>query len=316
MSWFGVAVLAYVLLAVVNLTDKFLIDNVVRSAKTYTLLVCGLSLVIFLGAPWFLEFPGWSNLGVTLAAGSLFTAAIFFMYEALRRGEATRTVIVIGGLVPVFSVILSTIFLKTVLVATQFWGLVLLVAGTFLIAFLPVAQSFWEKMWSRLHPDKYRKQSWRLAILSSFFFAAFFVATKQVYEYQPFWSAFMWLRLGAFLAAVIFLIEPRSRREIMRQLFPKKKKKKAESKTTFLFLFNQGLGALSSVLQNYAIFLGPVALVTALQGVQYGVLIILSFVLGLFIKQYKEDFSWRLLIQKVFALLLISGGLYLTAIQI
>lgn len=316
MSWFGVAVLSYVLLAVVNLTDKFLIDNVVKSAKTYTLLVCGLSLVIFLGAPWFLVFPGWSDLLVTLASGSLFTAAIFFMYEALRRGEATRTVIVIGGLVPVFAVILSTVFLKAILSVNQLWGLGLLVIGTFLIAFLPVAQSFWEKMWARLHPDKYRRQSWRLAILSSFFFAAFFVATKQVYEYQPFWSAFMWLRLGAFLAAGLFLLEPRSRHEIIRQLFPQKKKKKKKSKTTALFLFNQGLGALSSVLQNYAIFLGPVALVTALQGVQYGVLIILSFVLGLFIKQYREDFSWRSLLQKIFALLLISGGLYLIAIQI
>jgi drug/metabolite transporter (DMT)-like permease len=314
MTWFSVAIVSYILMAVVNLTDKFLIDNVVKSSKTYTFLVCILSLTIFIVAPWFLEFPGWRNLLIALLSGSLFTAAIFFMYEALRRSAASQTIIIIGGLVPVFTALFSFAFLREIFSIYQIGGLLLLITGTFLIAFLPTVTSFWEKIWQTFHPNKYKRRSWRLAVLSAFFFAAFFVATKEVYTQQSFVSGFMWLRLGAALAAALFLLDPKSRREIIKQIFPPKKKKSKNN--NFLFLANQGLGALSSILQNYAIFLGSVAIVTALQGVQYGVLIVLSFVLGLFIKQYKEKFVWRVFWQKLIALLLISGGLYLTAFQL
>lgn len=315
MTWFSVAIISYVLMAVVNLTDKFLIDNVVKSPKTYTFLVCTLSLLVFVVAPWFLEFPGWRGLLIAVLSGSLFTAATFFMYEALRRTAASQTIIIIGGLVPVFTALLSFIFLKETFSAYQIGGLALLIAGTFLIALLPTVTSFWEKIWQKFHPNKYKRRSWRLAVLAALFYAAFFVATKVVYSHQSFVSGFMWLRLGAFLAAAVFLLEPNSRQEIIQQIFPKNKKKKSKN-NNFLFLANQGLGALSSILQNYAVFLGPVALVTALQGVQYGVLIVLSFILGIFVKQYKEEFVWRVFLQKLIALLLISGGLYLTAFQI
>jgi drug/metabolite transporter (DMT)-like permease len=314
MTWFSVAIISYILMAVVNLTDKFLIDNVVKSSKTYTFLVCFLSLVIFLAAPWFLEFPGWRNLLIAVFSGSLFMAATFFMYEALRRSAASQTIIIIGGLVPVFTALFSFAFLREAFSIYQIGGLVLLITGTFLIAFLPTVTSFWEKIWQTFHPNKYKRRSWRLAVLSAFFYATFFVATKEVYTQQPFVSGFMWLRLGAALAAALFLLDPKSRQEIIKQIFPQKKKKSKNN--NFLFLANQSLGALSSVLQNYAIFLGPVAIITALQGVQYGVLIVLSFVLGLFIKQYKEKFVWRVFWQKLIALLLISGGLYLTAFQL
>lgn len=313
MSWFSVAIISYFLMAVVNLTDKFLIDNVVKSSKTYTFLVCTLSLFIFVAAPWFLEFPGWKEVLLAILSGSLFTAATFFMYEALRRSAASQTIIIIGGLVPVFTALLSFIFLREYFFIYQIGGLMLLIGGTFLIAFLPTVTSFWEKIWQNFHPNKYKRRSWRLAGLAAFFYAAFFVATKEVYLQQPFVSGFMWLRLGAFLAAALFLLEPNSRREIIQQIFPKKKNK---YKNNFLFLANQGLGALSSILQNYAIFLGPVAMVAALQGVQYGALIVMSFLLGLFIKQYKEKFTWRIFLQKLIAILLIIGGLYLTALQV
>lgn len=316
MSWFFIAISSYFLLAVVNLTDKFLIDNVLRSSKTYAFLVCSLGSLIFLISPWFLKYPGSFLLFANLVTGAIFAGAIFFLYEALRRGEAARTIILIGGLIPVFSTIISWVFLKESFDSGQLIGLLFLLFGIFLVAFLPGRHSFWEKLWLSLRSENYKKRSIKLILLAAFFYAVFFSATKYVYASQDFWSAFIWVRLGALITVLFFLIDSKSRKEILDNFKNKNKNKSKSKKNIFLFLFNQGLGSLSFVLQNYAIFLGPVAIITALQGVQYAIMMFFSFFLGIFFKEYKEKFSWVTLIQKILALIFISLGLYFISLYV
>lgn len=315
MNWFLIAILSYFLLAIVNLTDKFLIDNVLRSSKTYAFLVCLLGGLVFFIAPWFLYYPGPMLLFANLLTGFLFAAALFFLYEALRRGEAAKTIILIGGMIPIFSTIISWAFFKEIFVLQQLFGLLLLLLGIFLVAFLPGKHSFWEKIWLSLRSEQYKRRSFRLTILAALFYALFFSATKYVYLEQEFWSAFIWVRLGALLAVMIFLFDKKSRQEIIANLKGDSNKKR-KNKNIFLFLFNQGLGSLSFILQNYAIFLGPVAIITALQGFQYAIMMFFSFFLGFFFKEYKEKFSWKALIQKILALSCISFGLYLVALYV
>jgi len=316
MSWFLTAVISYFLLAIVNLTDKFLIDNVLRSSKTYAFLVCLLGSLIFLAAPWLLNWPGINLLIANLLTGALFAAALYFLFEALSKGEAARTVIIIGGLIPVFSTIFSLLLGQSFFIL-QLVGISFLLLGTFLIAYLPDRHSFWEKIWLYLGATPKEKNSMWLIVLSSFFYALFFLSTKLVYSNQNFWSAFMWVRLGALLTVLLFLIDKSSRLEIFKNLgINKKKKKQTKKKNILLFLFNQGLGSLSFILQNYAIFLGPVAIITALQGVQYAIMIFLAFFLGFFFKEYKEKFSWHLLGQKTVAIIFISLGLYFISLNL
>ncbi len=319
MSWFLIAVVSYFLLAIVNLTDKFLIDNILKSSKAYTFLVCLLGSLVFLISPWFLEWPGLYLFLANLATGVLFAFALYFLYEALSHSEAARTIILIGGSISVFSVIFS-IVLGQSFYLMQLIGIALLLLGIFLIAYLPDRHSFWEKIWSGLMLNKKEKASLWLILLSSIFYALFFISTKLVYAEQSFWSAFIWVRLGALLTVLFFLIEKRSRLEILSSLgfgkTKKTKKHKKNNKNTYLFLFNQGLGSTSFILQNYAIFLGPVAIINALQGVQYAVMLFLAFFLGLFFKEYKEKFSWQIFTQKTIAIFLISLGLYLISLNI
>jgi drug/metabolite transporter (DMT)-like permease len=313
MSWFWIAILSYFLLAIVNLTDKFLIDNVLRSSKAYAFLVCLLGALVFLAAPWFLKYPGIFLLGANLITGAIFAAAIFFLYEALRRGEAARTIILIGGLIPVFSTLISWLFLGDVFNKEQLLGLIFLLIGIFLVAFLPGRHSFWEKLWLSFRSEDYKKNSLLLIILAALFYALFFTATKYVYGSQEFWSAFIWVRLGALVSVLFFLFDKKSRQEIISNLKGNNGKKHQNKN---MFLFNQGLGSLSFILENYAIFLGPVAIITALQGVQYAVMMFFAFFLGLFFKEYKEKFTWRALIQKIIALVFISLGLYFISLYV
>lgn len=316
MLWFIVAVASYFLLAIVNLTDKFLIDNVLRSSKTYAFLVCLLGILIFVAAPWLLVWPGLNLFLANILTGALFALALYFLYEALIRGEAAKTVIIIGGLIPVFSTLFS-LLLGQSFSLIQLFGIALLLIGTFLIAYLPDRHAFWEKLWNFVGITKNEKNSMWLIVLSSLYYALFFMSSKIIYSSQDFWSSFMWVRLGALLTVLIFLFNKKSRLEIFKNLgLGQKKKKTKKQKNIFLFLFNQGLGSLSFILQNYAIFLGPVAIVTALQGVQYALMIFLAFFLGFFFKEYKEKFSWRLLIQKTIAIIIISFGLYFISLNL
>jgi hypothetical protein len=77
-------------------------------------------------------------------------------------------------------------------------------------------------------------------------------------------------------------------------------------------LINQIIGSLGFILQNYAIFLGSVVLVNALQGTQYAFLLIISAGLALWKpKLLKENFSKKILIHKILAVAFIAFGLFL-----
>jgi hypothetical protein len=91
--------------------------------------------------------------------------------------------------------------------------------------------------------------------------------------------------------------------------------KKEPNKNKFLVVFNQVIGSTGFLLQNYAIFLGSVVLVNALQGAQYAFILIISTILALIRpKLLKETFSLRILTQKVLAVIFIAVGLYFITI--
>ena len=70
--------------------------------------------------------------------------------------------------------------------------------------------------------------------------------------------------------------------------------------------------------QNWAIFLAPLAflaIINALQGVQYVFLLIFAVLLSLKFPQIlKEEISREIIFQKVVAILLIGGGLVILAL--
>ena len=80
MSWVSIAVIAYLVLAIVNLADKFILEQVVPRAKTYAFLVGVSGLLIFVIAPWTLSWPGWSLWIGAILTGAIFPAALLFIY--------------------------------------------------------------------------------------------------------------------------------------------------------------------------------------------------------------------------------------------
>jgi drug/metabolite transporter (DMT)-like permease len=309
MSWFIVALAAYFLLAITNLIDKFLVEKVLGSARAYTFIACIMGATVFVVAPWFLSWPGLNFFFFDIFLGFIFAAALLFLYASLRRGEASRAVVIIGGSTPVFSLPLSYLFLGDQFSLNQLLAIAFLILGVAVVAFLPKLKiGFWDNVFSSLNlKQKYSGHSIFFALTSGFMYALYFVGSKMAYESQDFLSTFLWIRLGSALAVTFILLSPRARREI-KSLFVRKPSRK---RNQILVVGNQALGSLGFILQNYAIYLGPVALVNALQGVQYAWIIVLGLIVSrLAPKVLKEDISWRALSQKFVAILLISVGIY------
>lgn len=307
MSWIIVALSAYFFLAVANLFDKFLVDNVLPSSKAYAFVVCLFGGLLFLGAPWLLQWPGFYWFVINIVSGIIFALALWSLYEALRRGEAAQTLVFIGGLTPVFSIIFSIVFFKEQFSVTEWLGIGTLLAGILIVALLPQQRSFLARLLSKLKLTQNVKSGYLLfALVSAFAYASYFILTKYAYSAQEFASAFIWTRLGAVLFVLLFLIRKVDRREVL-QIF----KKPSKNKGNPLVVINQLIGSAGFILQNYAIFLGSVALVNALQGVQYAFLLIISTALALLApKLLKETFSWRIFSQKLLAVIIIAFGLY------
>jgi drug/metabolite transporter (DMT)-like permease len=309
MNWFFVALVAYFLLAIVNLTDKFLVEKVVGSARAYTFIACAMGSLVLFGAPWFLSWPGIFGFFLDLVLGGLFASALLLLYAALRRGEASRSLVIIGGSTPIFSLPLSFFILGDKFSHSQLIAMIFLVVGVLIVAFLPGRRhGFWNNFFDSLN---LRNNSSFLTIIlslgSGLAYALFFVGSKFAYQTQAFLSTFLWTRLGAILAAAFILFSPRARREI-KALFTRNPKTR---RNQGLVAGNQILGSIAFVLQNYAIYLGPVALVNALQGVQYAWIIILGALVSFFApKILKEDTTWPIVLQKGVAILIISVGLY------
>jgi len=307
MSWILVALLAYLFLAVANLFDKFLVDNVLTSSKAYAFIACLMGGIVVLGAPWFLEWPGIYWLLVDLLSGGVFAVALWLLYEALRRGEASRTIVFVGGLTPVFSVAFSILFFKEQYSPLEWIGIITIILGIFLVALLPKDRHFLSRIIAKLKFTQEIKTGYLVfAVFSALAYAIYFIATKYAYSAQPFASTFIWNRLGATLFVLLFLIRKSDRKKILSAF-----RRPKHNKHKLLVVFNQVLGSAGFILQNYAIFLGSVALVNAFQGVQYAFLLVASSFLAILSpKLLKETFSWKIFLQKLAAVLVIGFGLY------
>lgn len=316
--WLAVSIVAYFINAGVFVADKFILSKKIHSSIVYAFFVgiwSVFNIVLLILDPW---FPSINELLIDLGAGILFLFTLVFWYKALHQSEATRVVPVVGGLIPIFSLILSMIFLGEKLSQQQVLAFLILIAGGILISikrtrFYLIGQivervrEVFGDVLGEIHAQ-YRP-SRRLLInstISALFFAAFYVLMKYIYLHQPFIGGFVWSRLGTFLGAMFILLIPAWRRQINEH-----QKDTSSPKNLSYFLFVRILAAIAFIMLNWAISLGNVALVNAMQGVQYAFLLILAFVISAkYPKVWKEELGHGILLQKMIGVMLIGLGLY------
>jgi uncharacterized membrane protein len=302
MSWLLIAIIAHFLFALVFVIDKFLLSKTVLQPIVYAFYTGILQIFVLVLIPFGFAVPPSKQIIISFIAGALFTLAVLFLYKSFQMAEVSRITPIVGGAVPLFTLVLSYSFLEERLAANQLFAFSLLVLGGTVM--------FWPRR------DKSATGSVKaplakrlpLALLAALFFAGSFVLTKFIFIHQPFINGFIWIRLGGFLIAVLLFLWPGNRQIIFEAT------KALKIRTVSLFFSDKALAGLAFILLNYAIYLGSVTLVNALQGVQYVFLLVMAIILSKKFPQIlEEQVGRRVIFQKFIAILLIGLGLGMLA---
>ncbi len=321
MTWLLISIIAYFLAAIAVIVDKTLLKKDIPEPIVYTFYIAILGAVLMLAViPFGVGIPNILTIFVSLTAGAAFTWALILMFTAFKKDDVSRVAPMIGGLVPIFVLGLATFVLNEKLSCTQYIAYIFLILCSFLISldFRNRGIVKWLKkklgLDKRLSMPRIRKALW-VALPAAALFGISHVLTKFVYLNTKFLTGFLWTRLGAFLAVMLLLIIPENRQMIIKNFKKNKRRKSTQKNVGGRFLFGQLSGGISAILLQYAIFLGSVSLINALQGLQYIFVFFIALILTIFIpKILKEEVSKEIFWQKVVAVGLIFIGLYFITI--
>ncbi len=303
MVWIFFALLAHLANGAVFIIDKSLLEGktTLRKPLHYALYSAVLAGLVIALLPFahivFSSFVlVWSVL-----AGAVHILALLLFFTAMRLGEPSRVVPITGSAVPLFTVLFAVFFLGEVFTSWQFVGIVLLLVGGALLSI------------TRGQREKIVQISWRtvaLSLCAGALFAVYFVVTKYIYTYANdlFLSVFMTTRIVEALIAMVAIMI------FIGVRLPKKAKvkKNTNRKAQGIFFLNKLLAAGAFLLQTYAISLGSVSVVNALQGVQFAFVFLLAILFSwAFPKIFREEIQAGALLQKGMGIILVSIGITL-----
>jgi drug/metabolite transporter (DMT)-like permease len=307
MDWIVIAVVAYFLVALQVILDKFLLSSKRVSHPAIYAFYSGILSLATL--PIFFPFgfqlvSGW-KMAAYFLAGIIFTYGILCLFFALKKSEASKVTPVVGAVIPVITFCLAVIFLGENLNLAHIAGIITLIFGGLLISFdlpLKIGKKFFA--------------GFGHSIFAGFLLAVAFTAFKYFFEQDSFSNVFIWTRLGLFLGALSLMIFPFWRRIIFASLTKFKKPEHENTRTGILFVFNKILGGTGSALTNYAISLGSVTVVNALVSVEYVFIFILGLLFSLWLpKIFEEKGKFWDIAQKIGAIIIITIGTILISLK-
>jgi len=296
--WLVVAILAYFLLAVVSLFDRYFLVGPISSPKVYTFYI-GISCLLFclFLIPFGISFPAAGMIFLGLIAGLTRMLGTLFLTISITKSEISRAVPAIGALQPIFSFFLFFLFLpqSRALTIFQIVAFILLVFGSALISIKKFDREF------------FSSKVLKYPIIASFLYSLTFFLIKNLFLGTTFLNGMFLILFGNGLASLVFFSFPKNREVIFNQ--------KLSKKISGFFILGQTLGGLALLFQYRAVFLAKpeqVPLINALEGTRYVFLLFFVFLLSNWKPQLlKEEVSKEVFLPKVLALLLIVGGMAL-----
>lgn len=287
-----IAIIAYMLMAFSQMVDKAFLTNVFRDSRAYACVVGLLNVFVIAMIPFGLvELPmEWGMVLLSIVFGGCFVLALLPFLSALQSDDASRVIPIVGSLVPMVILLIELVLYGTRFTAQEYGAFLLLVLGA---AIMTLSHREGRRSYTAIIK----------AVLAAFLFAICFAGSKYVYAEMGFADGFFWLRIGGAIVGLALLLSPRISLELRRFL-------RRRPLLIGAYLANQGVSGSGFILQNYAIHLSSVSLVSALQGVQYLFILLLAILISLFYpSMFREQLSASIVIEKFAAVLLIASGL-------
>jgi len=284
MSWLLVACAAEIILGTSAVFDKMLLTKRVFDPFVYTFWLAILGVFAILLLPFGFASVSFVTGLEAVSGGVFFIAAMLFLFLSLHKSEASKSLLLIGSLTPIFTLLLGYVWLTERVGFADLIGFGMLVLSVAVLFFIEdksirLTIGFW-------------------GVTSALCFGFADVLMKNAFDNTTFVTGFFWVKMGGLAFALMFFLFPELKKRIFASF-----KQKGEQKHHTLYLLNRGYAAGGSVLASGAIFLTHPALVEATQGVKFITIFIASWLL------LHEHFKGKVLFGKIVALCAVAAGL-------
>ncbi len=291
-----IAIIAHGLIGISLLWDKILLKRRgTQNLYSYVFWLGAMSVFGVILVPFGYQSPSFTVIWVAFVAGVVHLVGVFFYYAALKKGEASETLAIMGGFSPVATAAIGFALLTKQMEGLQLLGFALMSSGGF-VMFL-----------SDQHPLK------RLlppVLLASGLLGLVNVMEKIVYNQTNFVSGYVWFTIGTFAGALALLIPPSWRKQIFSE------SGQDTPSNRFWYFVNRFVSGVGSFLIFYAISLTHPAIVDAISGLRYAVIFVGAVLLTKLKPTWlKEGFRGWQLATKTIATALVAAGLVLVGIK-
>lgn len=256
-TWIALAALAQLISAGIVLVDKYVLVSHAQLGKpvVYAFYISIMSGFVLVLLPFgVISVPTLTVLSLAMLASVTFILSVLFLYTALKRGNASDAVPIVGAVSAAVTAPLAFVFLHQDLPRAFLPAFILLVIGTVLI-------SRFRLTWNSLG----------LVIVSGFFFGASAILVKLIFEETDFMNGFFWSRMTNVIGALLLVAVPANRRAIFHGYSASSHGMK------WLVISNKTLGGVAAFLTLLAISIGSVTIVNALGGLQFVFLLAFAY---------------------------------------
>ncbi|MBI4035781.1 hypothetical protein HY383_02440 [Candidatus Daviesbacteria bacterium] len=295
MSHLPFTLAAYLFNALAVLTNKFLLYKTIPEPIVYVFYISLVSLLAILALP-FTKIPSLEVFLTASLSTILWTTGAYFMFKALKIGQVSRVIPIIGTAIPLILLIFASS--TNAISQIQIIATVVLIIG---MVFL--TRSDWR--------GDLPKKEIIFEALSALAFALSYIILREAYLKLDFFSVIVWSRLILLPLGILMLLIPKLRAKIITSKGPSVN---FFSKPGLIFLGGQTAGTISELLLLFSISLTNPALVNSLQGTQYIFLLALSAILARFYPGiFREKYTLSSMLSKTIGIGFIGIGLYLLA---
>lgn len=292
-----IAIIAHGLIGVSLVWDKVLLRRPeTTNLPAYVFWLGFISIFGLLLIPFGFHLPDGKTIVLAFATGVLHQVAIYFYYAALKGGEASQTLAIMGGFSPVATALIALPLLRHPLGGEgTLLGFILMVAGGFVMFFSEKVNL------RRVLPA---------VLLASGLYGLVNVLQKMAFERTNFVSGYVIFTLGTFFGSLALLLRPAWRRQIFEN------SEHAEPRSRLWYFVNRFISGVGSFLVFYAISLTSPALVSAITGLRYVIIFLGAYGLTRIRPVWlRENFTGQALIGKGVATALVVAGLVLLGLR-
>jgi len=299
MHWFIFAISSPILLTLANQIDKHLIEEYFKGGGIGAMMIFS-SLAGLLLFPLAFCFAGQKILCVApydamalVGVGILSALAVFCYLLALEEGE-TSVIVPFYQSVPIFGLILAFLFLGEKIDILHLVSIPIIVTGSLILSFEIDADS----------GNRFKIRPIALILTSSLLFAINSIIFKKLALEYGFWESIFYEYVGLFCVGCILFSVTKNYRQQFIKVFKENRRK------VLLFnISNEILVLCGNLCVEYALILGPVALVLLADSYQPIFVLIWGLVFARFFPEMSYDnFSKKHLVKKVIGIAIIFIG--------